>query len=145
MIACSVSGHRQLARKLDVFLTSLCEAMSNLELELMAVLHRLGLDRRNVKDMFGVPMNYLSPFFINFYRGMGLLTEAEKRKFPLEKEIAGSDDESVSGDNEVVNDENNIEHALPSAEVDKSKDDIEEQLAKRQQKLQMHSALKIIG
>lgn len=75
---------------------------------------------------------------------MGLLTEAEKRKFPLEREIAGSDDESVPGDNEVVSDEDNIEHALSSAEVDKSKDDIEEQLANRQQKLQMHSTSEII-
>lgn len=44
MIACSVSGQRQLARKLDVFLTTLCEAMANLELELTFVLRRLGLD-----------------------------------------------------------------------------------------------------
>lgn len=29
----------------------------------------------NVKDMFREQQIYLSPFFINFYRGMRLLTE----------------------------------------------------------------------
>lgn len=47
MITCSVSGQRQLARKLDAFLTSSCEAMANQELELMAVVRRLGLDRKS--------------------------------------------------------------------------------------------------
>lgn len=47
MIACCVSGQRQLARKLDVFLTSLCEAISNLEFKLTAILRRLGLDRKS--------------------------------------------------------------------------------------------------
>ncbi|OAE30494.1 hypothetical protein AXG93_4694s1000 [Marchantia polymorpha subsp. ruderalis] len=47
MIKCSVSGQRQLARKLDAFLTSSCEAMSNLELELTVVLRRLGLDQKS--------------------------------------------------------------------------------------------------
>ncbi|OAE27677.1 hypothetical protein AXG93_3137s1170 [Marchantia polymorpha subsp. ruderalis] len=47
MIACSVSGQRQLARKLDVFLTSSCEAMANLELELTTIVRRLGLDRKS--------------------------------------------------------------------------------------------------
>lgn len=47
MITCSVSGQRQLARKLDVFLTSSCEAIANLELELTTVLRRLGLDRKS--------------------------------------------------------------------------------------------------
>lgn len=43
MIACSVSGQRQLVRKLDAFLTSSCEAMAKLKLELTAILRRLGL------------------------------------------------------------------------------------------------------
>ncbi|OAE23482.1 hypothetical protein AXG93_285s1400 [Marchantia polymorpha subsp. ruderalis] len=47
MIACSVSGQRQLAIKLDAFFISSCEAMTNLELELTAVLCRLGLDRKS--------------------------------------------------------------------------------------------------
>ncbi|OAE35854.1 hypothetical protein AXG93_2354s1030 [Marchantia polymorpha subsp. ruderalis] len=44
MIMCSVSGQHQLARKLDAFLTSLCDAILNLELELAADLRELGLD-----------------------------------------------------------------------------------------------------
>ncbi|OAE22177.1 hypothetical protein AXG93_3271s1200 [Marchantia polymorpha subsp. ruderalis] len=45
MIACSVGGQRQLARKLDVFLFGLDETKENLELELTAILCRLGLER----------------------------------------------------------------------------------------------------
>lgn len=46
MIACSVSEQRQLAMKLDVFLTNTCDTMANLELEMMVVLRRLGLDQK---------------------------------------------------------------------------------------------------
>lgn len=46
MIASSVSGQRRLAKKLNVFLTSSCDVILNLELELelVAILQRLGLD-----------------------------------------------------------------------------------------------------
>lgn len=47
MIVCSVSGQRQLAMKLDAFLTSSCEAMANLELKLTDILRRLGLDQKS--------------------------------------------------------------------------------------------------
>lgn len=47
IITCSVSGQRQLARKLYVFLSSSCEAIRNLELELTVVLRRLVLDRKS--------------------------------------------------------------------------------------------------
>lgn len=50
MIACNVGGQRLLARKLDVFLFGLDEVKKKLELELTAVLRRLGLDR-NSKDV----------------------------------------------------------------------------------------------
>ncbi|OAE35031.1 hypothetical protein AXG93_3104s1110 [Marchantia polymorpha subsp. ruderalis] len=42
----------------------------------------------------------MSPFFINFYKGMGLLTAAEQKRFPLERESAN--DEATLGDNEVA-------------------------------------------
>lgn len=45
MIACSVGGHRQLAKKLDAFLLSLDETKENLELQFTTILRRLGLDR----------------------------------------------------------------------------------------------------
>lgn len=47
MIVYSVSEQRQLARKLNAFFPSSCEAMANLKLELTDVLHRLGLDRKS--------------------------------------------------------------------------------------------------
>lgn len=80
-------------------------------------------------------MKYLSLFFIDFYRRMGLLTEEENKKFLLERKIAESNDEGVLGGNKVVSDHDDIELALPSAEVDMSDKDIEEQLAKRRRKL----------
>ncbi|OAE32873.1 hypothetical protein AXG93_3052s1030 [Marchantia polymorpha subsp. ruderalis] len=56
------------------------------------------IKHKNGKEMFEGSMNYMSPFFINFYRGMGLLTEAKKQKFLLKREIAESDDKGVLGD-----------------------------------------------
>lgn len=90
-----------------------------------------GTNHKNVKDMFKGSMNFLSSFVINFYRGMGLHTEAKLRKFPLEMKIAGSDDEVVLGDNEVASEEYNIEPAPPSTKVDKSKEDIMKQPTKK--------------
>lgn len=46
MIALSVRGQHQLIKKLDAFLTRSRDAVVNLELELAAVLQRLGLDRK---------------------------------------------------------------------------------------------------
>lgn len=69
-------------------------------------------------------MNFLPPFFINFYRGMGLLIEEKNQKFSLEREIVGSEDEEVLGNNKVFSDDDDVEPALPLAEVDMSKDDI---------------------
>lgn len=69
-------------------------------------------------------MNYLSPFFINFYRGMMLLTISEQKKFPLEREIAA--DEVALGGNEIANEEDDIALALTLAEVKKLKDEIKE-------------------
>ncbi|OAE26829.1 hypothetical protein AXG93_215s1270 [Marchantia polymorpha subsp. ruderalis] len=96
-----------------------------------------GTNHRNVKDMFKGSMNFLSSFVINFYRGMGLHTEAKLRKFPLEMKIAGSDDEVVLGDNEVASEEYNIEPAPPSTKVDKSEEDIMKQPTKKRCKLQI--------
>lgn len=64
---------------------------------------------------------------------MGLLTAREQEKFSLEREIAN--DKVVLGGNEVANEEENIETALPSAEADMSEEDIEERSAKKRQKL----------
>lgn len=47
VIACSVGGPRKLARKIDAFLFNLDERKENLELELAAVLCRLGIDRNS--------------------------------------------------------------------------------------------------
>ncbi|OAE35541.1 hypothetical protein AXG93_2782s1250 [Marchantia polymorpha subsp. ruderalis] len=99
---------------------------------------------RNFKDMFGGSMNILSPFFINFYRGMELLPKVEQRKFPLEREIAGSDEEVVLGGNDVVSDKDNIESTPPSTKVDKSKNDIKRQTAKKRRKLHMTSASEVV-
>lgn len=71
-------------------------------------------------------MNYLSPFFINFYLGMGLLTEAEKQKFPLERKIARLNDKGVLGNDKVVSNKDDIEPTLPLAKVNMSENDIEE-------------------
>ncbi|OAE26913.1 hypothetical protein AXG93_4148s1000 [Marchantia polymorpha subsp. ruderalis] len=32
-------------------------------------------------------MNHLTPYIVNFYRGTGLLTKAEEKRFPKEREI----------------------------------------------------------
>lgn len=48
------------------------------------------------------------------------------------------------GGNEVVSDDDDVEFALTSAEVDMSDDDIVERLAKRRRKLQMPSASEIV-
>lgn len=46
MLTSSVSGRCRLAKKLDAFLTSSCDAVLNLELKLAAVLQGLDLDRK---------------------------------------------------------------------------------------------------
>ncbi|OAE28895.1 hypothetical protein AXG93_2255s1280 [Marchantia polymorpha subsp. ruderalis] len=96
--------------------------------------------RRNVVVTL---MQIMRPFFINFYRGMGLLTAAKQEKFLLEREIA--DDKGVLRDNEVANEENNIEPASSSVEVDKLKDDIVERSAKKRRKLQKSLTLEMVG
>lgn len=70
-------------------------------------------------------MNYM---FINFYRGMGLLTAPEHKKFPLEREIA--DNEEMLEGNEVACEEYNTEPSPPLEKVDKL-DDIEERPSKK--------------
>lgn len=47
----------------------------------------------------GESASYLSPFLINFYRGMGLLTSEERRKFLLQ--IQAQEEEEVVSANEV--------------------------------------------
>ncbi|OAE19797.1 hypothetical protein AXG93_1995s1020 [Marchantia polymorpha subsp. ruderalis] len=84
---------------------------------------------RNIDETFGESVNYLLPFFINFYRGMRLLTGAEQKKFLLEMEIA--DAKGAVGGNEVACEEDNVAPALPLAEADKSEDKIEERPKKR--------------
>lgn len=51
----------------------------------------------NVKDKFEGLMIYLSPFFIDFYQGMKLLTEKENKKFPLKSKIVGTKDKGALG------------------------------------------------
>ncbi|OAE32299.1 hypothetical protein AXG93_2190s1190 [Marchantia polymorpha subsp. ruderalis] len=55
----------------------------------------------------------------------GIVDEAEKQKFPLEREIAGSNDKGVLECNKVVTDDD-IDLILHSTKVDKSEDDIDE-------------------
>ncbi|OAE31248.1 hypothetical protein AXG93_1962s1050 [Marchantia polymorpha subsp. ruderalis] len=74
-------------------------------------------------------MNYLSPLFINFYQGMGLLSAAEQKRFLFERKIV--DDEGMLGVNEVASEKDNIAHAPPSTEANKSEDDIEERSVKK--------------
>ncbi|OAE31345.1 hypothetical protein AXG93_4510s1210 [Marchantia polymorpha subsp. ruderalis] len=100
---------------------------------------------RNVKDMFGDSMNYLYPFFINFYRGIGLLTKEENLKFLLEIKIVGLEYEEVLEGNEVVSDDDDVEPTLPLAKDDMSDEDIEERPMKRQRKLQTPSASEVVG
>lgn len=52
------------------------------------------------RNTFGILVNYMFLLFINFYRGMGLLTAAEQKRFQLE--TATSDDEDTLGGNEVA-------------------------------------------
>lgn len=66
------------------------------------------------------------PVLHNFYQALGLLTEEENQKFPLEREIVGLEDEGALGAHEVVNDDDEFELARSLAEVDMSDDEIEE-------------------
>lgn len=86
-------------------------------------------------------MNCLTPFFLNFCRGMRLLTAAEQKRFPLMTKIV-DDKEALEG-TEVANEEDDIAIALPSAEADKSEYVIEEHPKKRR-KLQRVTTLELI-
>lgn len=48
------------------------------------------------------------------------------------------------GENEVVSKDDDVELARPSAEVDMSDDDVEEQFVKRRKRLQTSSASEIV-
>ncbi|OAE28897.1 hypothetical protein AXG93_2255s1300 [Marchantia polymorpha subsp. ruderalis] len=96
---------------------------------------------QNIGETFKGSVNYLSPFFINFYRGMGVLTSAELKKFPLERKIAG--DEGELGDNEVSSEEYNIASTPPSIKADKLENDIKERPTKKR-KLQRVTTLEIV-
>ncbi|OAE23960.1 hypothetical protein AXG93_2836s1000 [Marchantia polymorpha subsp. ruderalis] len=86
-------------------------------------------------------VNYLSPFFINYYQRMGLVIVAEQKRFPLETET--TDDEEALGANEVASEEDDIALALSLVNVDKSEDVIKERLQKRR-KLQLVTTSEII-
>ncbi|OAE22841.1 hypothetical protein AXG93_2100s1010 [Marchantia polymorpha subsp. ruderalis] len=68
-------------------------------------------------------MYYLSPIFINFYRGMGLLTTVEQKQFLLETKVVN--DEETLGDNEVASEKYDSLLALPSVKDDKLEDKVE--------------------
>ncbi|OAE32770.1 hypothetical protein AXG93_3556s1200 [Marchantia polymorpha subsp. ruderalis] len=72
----------------------------------------------------------LSILFINFYRGMGLFTTAEQKRFLLAL-MKIADDEKMLEDNEVASEEDDIALALPSAKVDKEEKPVEERPKKR--------------
>ncbi|OAE18230.1 hypothetical protein AXG93_3012s1000 [Marchantia polymorpha subsp. ruderalis] len=78
--------------------------------------------RQHIGEAFGRSVYYLHPYFINFYRDMGLLTANEEKQFLLETEKA--DDEEILGGNEVSTEEDDTSVALPSAKVDKSEDEV---------------------
>lgn len=82
------------------------------------------ITRQHIGEAFGVSVIYLSSFFINFYRAMGLLTAAEQKRFPLQTETANEDD-TLNG-NEVDSKEDDTKLVLPLANVDKSEDKVEE-------------------
>ncbi|OAE26908.1 hypothetical protein AXG93_718s1000 [Marchantia polymorpha subsp. ruderalis] len=71
--------------------------------------------------------NYLSPF-INFYRGMGLLTAAEPKRLPLHTHVV--DGAKSLGANEVDTDQEDIQLALTLRRVDGCKDGVEGRLQK---------------
>ncbi|OAE18803.1 hypothetical protein AXG93_3643s1000 [Marchantia polymorpha subsp. ruderalis] len=59
--------------------------------------------------------------------------------------MVGSEDKGVLGGNEVVSDDDDVEPALPSAEVDMFDEDFKEPLVKRQRKLQTHSTSEVVS
>ncbi|OAE30918.1 hypothetical protein AXG93_1640s1010 [Marchantia polymorpha subsp. ruderalis] len=73
---------------------------------------------------------------------MELLIEEEKQNFPLEREIANN--KGVLGGNEVASEEDSIELVAPSAEADKSEDNIEERPMKKRRKLQRSLASEVV-
>lgn len=80
--------------------------------------------RQHIAEALERSMNYLSQFFMNFYRGMGLLIEAELKRFLLQIE-ATNRYKKLSG-NEVDSEEDDTKLALPSAKVDRSRIKVEE-------------------
>ncbi|OAE33586.1 hypothetical protein AXG93_978s1000 [Marchantia polymorpha subsp. ruderalis] len=100
-----------------------------------------GTTRQHIGEVFKGSVNYVFPFFINFYREMGLLTTAEQKKFLLKREIA--DDKGALEGNEVASEENDIALALPSAEADKSENEINER-PKKKKKLQRVATSEIL-
>lgn len=74
---------------------------------------------------------------------MGLLKEEENRRSSLEREIFGSEAKGAMGGNEVVNEDDVVKLAWPSAAIDiLDDDDVEESRAKRRRRVVTPSALK---
>ncbi|OAE22649.1 hypothetical protein AXG93_328s1010 [Marchantia polymorpha subsp. ruderalis] len=75
-----------------------------------------GLDS-HIGKAFGGSVDYLSPFFINFYKGIDLLIAAKQKRFPLEIETVN--DKQTLGGNEVVSEEDDTALALPLTKANK--------------------------
>ncbi|OAE22020.1 hypothetical protein AXG93_4780s1010 [Marchantia polymorpha subsp. ruderalis] len=96
--------------------------------------------RQNIGALIKELANYLSPFLINFYRRMGLLTKTEQKKFPLQTH-AHDGDETLSA-NEVDTSQEEAQLALRSGRTDGPRDRREERPQKRR-KLQKVAVSKV--
>lgn len=77
----------------------------------------------------GGSANYLSPFLVNFYRGMGLLTVEEQKKFSLHTHAV--DEDETHGANKVDVDQEDTQLALLLRRADRTRVRVEKQSQKR--------------
>lgn len=77
----------------------------------------------------------MSPFLINFYKGMRLLTAAEKREFPMQTHA--QEEEEVVSANEVNTDPRSKQINLPPRRTERSRDRREEGSSKRRKLLEV--------
>ncbi|OAE18392.1 hypothetical protein AXG93_3632s1000 [Marchantia polymorpha subsp. ruderalis] len=93
--------------------------------------------RQHMGDITRVSANYLSPFSINFYKGMRLLTDAEQKKFQLQTH-AEDGDETLDA-NDVDTDQEETQLALPLEMADGPMDQVEERPQKRRDWAEMEA------
>ncbi|OAE20310.1 hypothetical protein AXG93_1084s1020 [Marchantia polymorpha subsp. ruderalis] len=85
--------------------------------------------QQHIGVLTGGSANYLSPFVINFYRGMELLTDAEKKKFPLQTHA--QDEEEILSANEVDTDSKDEQIDSPQGRTNEPRERRKERPRKR--------------